>query len=241
MRDQYLTDIIHGAELKVVDGHKPAGRCLGFSILCAGITSLLFSLIHFYPEYWLLSLFALVPFLRQVYRASSSESLVMGAVLASTYCMITSGFRTDLNPDLLSSRFLVMNALMIGYAIAVNRTVKKTGINPIVTAILWLPLEFVLIHHSGLDGLLTLQESNSALLAKTGSVLGILMVPFLIVFVNSFFLMVTDRLIRSSGFRKCWPAEVDAKGRQYQIVNEWLYGNRPLNDLSNPRAPPAAV
>ena len=51
--------------------------------LFAGGSALILSIAHIYPEYWFVSLFALVPFLWRVTRANLPDSILLGIILAA--------------------------------------------------------------------------------------------------------------------------------------------------------------
>jgi len=96
---------------------------------------------------------------------------------------------------------LFLPALLGTYGACVSLAARIFGFNSIVAAFLWLPLE-VGLRRSGLaEGLLTFAGTRSALLLRLGSLFGLLVVPFLVVLVNSVFISLCQRMVHSGRVR----------------------------------------
>jgi apolipoprotein N-acyltransferase len=153
--------------------------------ICAGSSALLMAIAHLYPQYWALSLVALVPFLLQAIRVSYRGAFALGASFAISYLFVAYPNSLLANPiqTLLGAVFL--SAVFAAFALIVRRTRQKLGFNPIFIAALWLPLEFLLMNNSGAAGFFSLFESDSALVIRFSTLFGVLMVSFAVVLINS--------------------------------------------------------
>ncbi len=56
--------------------------------ICAGTSALILSIAHIHPEYRLISLFALLPFLWRLNRANLLGSILLGVILAVCYIFV---------------------------------------------------------------------------------------------------------------------------------------------------------
>ncbi|MFC1476219.1 hypothetical protein ACFLQW_04380 [Candidatus Zixiibacteriota bacterium] len=173
--------------------------------LCAGSSALLISVAHFYPEYWFVSLFALVPFLWRAACVGLLESIVLGGILATSYCFVTAPIALWLIPSSYVLKLLALNVLFALYAVAVNRLSRHIGFNAICMALLWLPLEFMLSHYTHLGSIFAFSETDSTLLIRVGSLFGILMVSFVVVLINSLILIFLGCVVRELAGHSDYP------------------------------------
>jgi hypothetical protein len=158
------------------------------SFLCAGSSALLISAAHLYPEFWFVSLFALIPFLWRAIRVSLFESIILGGLLAASYCFVSFRVESWAAPGAFLFTLVGLIVLFALYGTVVNRIKKYIGFNVIFIAVLWLPVEYALSHYAGLGNLLALSTGESSLLL--GSLFGMLMISFVIVLVNSLILII---------------------------------------------------
>ena len=162
------------------------------SFLCAGSSALLISAAHLYPEFWFVSLFALIPFLWRAIRVSLFESIILGGLLAASYCFVS--FRLELwaTPGAFLFTLVGLIALFALYGTVVNRIKKYIGFNVIFIAALWLPLEYTLSHYAGLESLFASSPDKTGLpvLLRIGSLFGMLMISFVVVLINSLILVI---------------------------------------------------
>lgn len=164
--------------------------------LFAGSSALLLSLAHVRSEFWFVSLFALVPFLWRAVKASLSESIVLGGLLAISYSLVTVPVALWVSPDGLPLKLLVLGTLFTLYAVGVSRASMCFGFNAVLIAFLWLPVEYVLSHYAHLGDIFALSEVNSSLFIRIGSLFGMLIVSFAVVLVNSLLIVALECVVR---------------------------------------------
>jgi hypothetical protein len=102
------------------DGGKDVCTCILVNFLYAGSSALMISVAHLHPEFWFISLIALIPFLCRVARASIFESVVLGALLAISYCFVTMGAAAWVVPVTFLHNLLGLNVLFILYGITIS-------------------------------------------------------------------------------------------------------------------------
>lgn len=167
------------------------------SFLCAGSSALLISIAHLHPEFWFISLFALIPFLWRAIRVSFFESIVLGGLLAISYCFVAFRWEPGAASGALLFKLAGLIVLFALYGIAVNRIKKHIGFNAILIAASWLPLEYALSHYAGLGNLFTLATTDSSLVYRIGSLFGILTISFVIVLINSLILIILRQVVHA--------------------------------------------
>lgn len=165
--------------------------------LYAGISALLLSIPHLHPQLWSISCFALVPFLWRVARIRFIESLILGVMLAVSYCFAV--FAPALwisSPEIFVklSAFCVLFAL---YAGAVNRIARHLGMNVIFIAVLWLPLEHLLNSAVKIGGILAVPAGETGIVFRIGTLFGMLVVSFLVVAANLVVLALVKQLVKA--------------------------------------------
>ena len=203
--------------------------------VCAGSSALLISLAHLYPELWFVSFLALIPFLWRATRVSPFESVVLGALLATSYLFTTVPVASLAAPGTFLSKLLALSALFSFYAIAVNRMAKHVGFNAVFIAVLWLPFEYSLRNYTGLGSIFTFPATDSTLLVRIGSLLGMLVVSFLIVLINSLILILLKHVAQAARSHATFQAK-DPK-RPYPPFTQILFQKR-WYYFPDPRAPP---
>jgi len=206
------------------------------NFVCAGSSALLISFAHLYPEFWFVSLFALVPFLWRIKKLDLSESMVLGIILASCYSFVVYPDEILITPKTFLFKFFFINVIFSIFSITVNKTRKYIGFNPIFIAIFWLPLEYVLVHHTGLENIFTFKNSDSWFVLRFSLLFGSLMLSFCIVLINSLILMFVE-YIQQRVFSSDNPQRAEDK-KSYSWCGEVL-PERILYYFRKPRAPPA--
>ena len=203
--------------------------------LCAGTSALFLSVLHLYPAYWFISLFALIPILWQLSKANLPQSIILGILLGVCYAFVIFSGSLFISPW--NYLFNLFNLCLIFslFCIAVSIVKKYTGFNPVFTAALWLALEYTLTHDPVLGNILTLPETDSGFLTRFGSLFGVLMVSFLIVLINSLILIVIKQVADALGTGVSFLIKADKKSnlpfKQTIIERHWCY-------FPEPRAPP---
>ena len=206
--------------------------------VCAGSSALLISLAQLYPALWFVSFLALIPFLWRATRVSPFESLVLGALLATSYCLAATPIASMAKPGSFLFRFLFLNALFSCYAIAVNRIAGRFGFNALVIALSWLPVEYALSNHAHLGSIFTFSETDSTLLIRLGSLLGMLMVSFGVVLINSLILSVLERAVHATRSQAVFRTKHNTK--TYPPFRQ-VAPERRRYHLVHPRAPPLVI
>ncbi len=205
------------------------------NFLCAGSSALFLSIINQYPEFWFISMFALVPFLWRVIKETLSGSVLLSIILASCYIFIAYSHEIAVYPSTFLFKFICINFIVSVFGVAVNRINRYLGFNPIFIAILWLPLEYGLTHYAGFETIFAFTQSGSGFVLRLASLFGFLIVSFCIILINSLILMLFEHAY-SKG----------CSNSKFRFSKEKLYylcsGNiLPLKNwyyVLNPRAPP---
>jgi apolipoprotein N-acyltransferase len=186
-RDLHTTDVRNDLSVRFLE-----------TFLYAGASALLIAVARLHSDYTFVSLFALVPFLWRAVRAGLVESLVLGAILGTLFCFVTSQSTVREIPTVILFHLPVAVILFSFYGIAVNRISKHIGLNAVFLAVLWLPVEYSL-GLVQLGGLFDVSASDSAILVRVSSLFGALVVTFLIAVTNSLILVASRHLTRLSG------------------------------------------
>lgn len=160
------------------------------NFLCAGSSALLISAAHLYPEFWFVSLFALIPFLWRAIRVSLFESIILGGLLAASYSFVAFRLESWATPGAFLFTLVSLIALFALYGTVVNRIKKHHSFNVIFIAALWLPLEYALSHYAGMESLFASSPDKTGLPVRIGSLFGMLMISFIIVLINSLILII---------------------------------------------------
>jgi len=203
--------------------------------LGAGTSALILSWAHIYPAYWFVALFALLPFFWRLTRANLYRSVIIGTILAGCYAFVAFTGEILLSFPTFLFKLFLFSLIFSAFGIAVNRTKRYIGFNAALIAVLWLPLEYFLTHYAHLGSILAFPETDSALLLRIGSLFGILMVSFVVVFVNSLILLFLKHVVQALSSRKVFPAK-DHKRlylpfKEIILEKRWYY-------FPDPRAPP---
>ncbi len=218
------------------------------SFLCAGSSALLISAGHLYPEFWFVSLFALVPFLWRVVghlpngakrneKPDNKSAVVLGSMLATCYALVAYPTELWTIPDAFLLKLFALNAIFIAYGVGINRLKRHIGFNVIFIAALWLPLEHTLSHFAGPESLFASSPDKAGLpvLVRIGSLFGLLMISFVIVLVNSLILAVLRQLAQVLLSRGALPILDDKRPyppfKEILLERRWYY-------FPDVRAPP---
>ena len=202
--------------------------------ICAGSSALFLSILHLYPAYWFISLFALIPLLWRLSKANLPQSIILGILLGNCYVFVI--FSGSLFVSPWNYLFNLFNLCLIFsfFCIAVSIVKKYTGFNPVFTAALWLAIEYTLTHDPVLGNILTLPETNTGFLIRIGSLCGILMISFAVVLINSLILIVLNHLVHALGTHTSSLVKANKEFYLYlgqTIEKHWFY-------FPGPRAPP---
>lgn len=187
------------ADIKKCRGVKPdqTGRVLlAQHFLCSGTTGLLLAIPHFYPQVWFLSFIAFIPFLWRVSKAGFSDALILGTILALSYCFVMAPLVSWAEPGKMALKILVFTILFVCYAGIVNRVARRIGLQAVFIAVLWLPIEYGLNRLSGISHIFALPENDSGMIIRVGTIFGMLMISFIIVLANILILLLLREIAR---------------------------------------------
>jgi apolipoprotein N-acyltransferase len=205
------------------------------NLLYAGSSAFLISLAHLYPGYWYVSLFALIPFLWRVVRLSLLDSFYLGAMLGTLVCLATLPISCLVSLSRLLSHLAGFVALFALYGLAVNKVARYAGINAVLLAALWVPVEYLLSNCDHLSSIFVFAETDSAILVRISSIFGVLMVSFLVVFINSLLLIISDHITKALYLKIALPKDI---GEKRYVVYWKVTHEKPSHYIADPRAPP---
>ena len=206
--------------------------------LCAGSSALFLSIINQYPEFWFISMFALVPFLWRVIKETLSGSIILSVILAGCYVFIAYSHEIVVYPSTFLFKFICINFIVSVFGIAVNRINRYLGFNPIFIAALWLPLEYGLTHYAGFETIFAFTQSGSGFVLRLASLFGFLIVSFCVILINSLILMLFEHAYSkgcsNSKFRF-------SKEKLHYLHFENIVPFKSWYYVLNPRAPPLRI
>ncbi|HWR83119.1 MAG TPA: hypothetical protein VN285_07440 [Candidatus Deferrimicrobium sp.] len=160
------------------------------NFLAASGSAILLSLAHVFHDLWFLSLFALVPFLWRLYQVNLRGAITLGLMLATFYVCATSMSDLILAPQTLLLKLVTFNGVIIAFALAVNRGRRIFGFDPVFVALLWFPLEYLLIEYAGLEPFFVISKSGFSLGIGFCTLFGLLLGSLVIVLGNALLLLI---------------------------------------------------
>ncbi len=170
--------------------YKDCNADLSLSFLCAAGSAILLSFAHVFGELWFISLFALVPFLWRLCHVNLRGAVSLGMMLATFFVCATSVSDLIFAPKVFLLKLLSLNIAFALFALVVHRARKHLGFDPLFIALLWFPMEYVLIHYAHLGAIFSISNSGSSLMIGFCSLFGILLGSLVIVLGNSLLLLI---------------------------------------------------
>jgi len=167
---------------------------LSANFVPAAGSAILLAFAHVHPELWFISLFALVPFLWRLNRVSLKGAISLGVILATTYVFATSTSDLLFAPKTFLFKLFALNVAFALFGLAINRVRRLLGFDPLFIALLWFPIEYVLIHYAHLGAIFLISNSGSSLIIGFYSLFGILLGSLAIVLGNSLFLLILQHV-----------------------------------------------
>jgi len=221
LREMYLRRLFnrvsHLAEVLAKSLRQSGIRRIGLlwaeSFTFAGASACLLLVARLFPDYWYLSLIALLPFLVRVYRASAKEALRLGFLLGFTFFLVSGLNTLPLTPFLSIAKILAGAALFAAFGCAVGWTRQRWGFNPTIVALLWVGFELSLTRLGFVSSMLGEAEFSGPFFHGLAALFGFLIISFIVVLCNSLIvaaidkaisLVKTRRFVRSVGERT-WP------------------------------------
>lgn len=176
------------------------------NLLCAGSSAIMLTFAHVHAELWFVALFALAPFLWRLPSLSRVQSLLLGMMLATVYMIAGSAGELSIAPVAFAYKLAGVNAIFALFGLAINRLSKRMGFNPLIIALVWFPLGFLLAGLGGPSESLLIGQTGGELLVGFGSLMGVLFWSALIVLANGLIILLAHfiqrRLLRRSSVRR---------------------------------------
>lgn len=215
--------------------HKNHNDELSVSFLAAASSAILLSFAHVFGELWFISLFALVPFLWRLCYVNLRGAVSLGMMLATFFVFATSVSELILAPKIFLLKLLVLNAVFAIFSLVVSRAKKYLGFDPLFIALLWFPMEYVLIHYAHLGTIFSISNSSSSLIIGFCSLFGILLGSLVIILGNSLILLIVRYLGQWILSRE--KPLTDSEKRTYSPLDEVILEGR-WHYFPDVRAPP---
>jgi apolipoprotein N-acyltransferase len=176
------------------------------NLLCAGSSAIMLTFAHVHAELWFVALFALAPFLWRLPSLGRVQASLLGLMLATVYMMASSAGELSVSPVTFAYKLAGVNVIFALFGLAINRLSKRMGFNPLIIALVWFPLGFLLAELCGPTESLLVGQSGGELLIGFGSLMGILFWSVLIVLANGLIILLAHfiqrRLLRRSSVRR---------------------------------------
>ncbi len=162
---------------------------LSANFVPAAGSAILLTFAHVHPEFWFISLFALVPFLWRLCHVNRKGALALGIILATTYVFATSTGDLLFAPKTFLFKLFSLNIAFALFSLAINRVKKALGFDPLFIALLWFPMEYLLIQYAHLGHIFSISFTGPSLIIGFSSLFGILLGSLVIVLGNSLILL----------------------------------------------------
>ena len=192
-----------------LDIYKDQNSDLTVDVLCAVGSAILLSFTRVHPEFWFISLFALVPFLWRLRHISLRGAAALGMMLATFFVFLTSGGELLIAPKIFLLKLFSLNLAFALFGLAVHWTKKTLRFELLLVPLLWLPMEYALIRYAGLGSLFSV--SGPTLLEGFPLLFGALLTSFIIILINSLTLMFLEYVKEKILNRKRLPTARDNK------------------------------
>ena len=170
--------------------HKEHNEDLSVSFLCAAGSAILLSFTHVFGELWFVSFFALVPFLWRLRHVNLRGAIWLGMMLATFFVCATSVSDLILAPKIFLLKLFSLNIAFALFGLLINSARKRLGFDPLFVALLWFPMEYLLIRYAGLETVFSVSNSGSSLIIGFCSLFGILAASLAIVLGNCLLLHI---------------------------------------------------
>ncbi len=211
---------------------------LSLSFLCAASSAILLSFAHVFGELWFISLFALVPFLWRLCHVNLRGAVSLGMMLATFFVCTTSVSDLIFAPKIFLLKLLSLNIAFALFGLIVSRAKKSLGFDPLFIALLWFPIEYVLIHYAHLGAIFSISNSGSSLIIGFYSLFGILLGSLVIVLGNSLLLLILRYV--GQWLSSCNELLTESDKSPYPTIDEVILERRRYY-FPDVRAPPCLV
>jgi hypothetical protein len=178
------------------------------NVLSAGASALLLSIAHLRPQFWFISFFALLPFLWRLRRLNAGRAVTLGITLAVFFVLGNCADDLIGAPKTFLVKLLSFGVAFGFFAYIVRRATRKLGFDPLFVALVWLPIEFVLIRFAGLESIFTIADSGSPFIVRFCALFGVLLGSLVVLWSNSFLLLIIQRVGDRMPSRSRAPVEI---------------------------------
>ena len=204
--------------------------------LCAGSSAMLLYIAHNHPQFWYLSLIAFVPFLWRLLQVNLWGAVCLATTLATAFVLATEGGRLFLSPGLVLLKLLSFNVVFVLFALGINRAKKMLGFDPLMIALLWFPIGYVLITYADVGKVFSsIPDAGFGAAVGFCTLFGFAMGSFVIVLINALILWLVTCIARKAS------AEDGAESKETKVLyvhTKTISLERGLYYLLGPRAPP---
>ncbi len=206
------------------------------NLVWAGSSGIILAFVHAHPELWFISFFALVPFLRRLFHVGPRGSVELGVIMATTYMFATGLGGLILDPKAFLLKLVTLNIAFAVFAYIINRVKRRLGFNPLLIALLWFPIAYVLLHFTKLGTVFFVSDSVSNLIVGFCSLFGILVGSLVVILGNSLILLFIKYVEQKA------PARKESLKKDYEdetyYTSEDIVKERIWHYLPEPRSPP---
>ena len=203
--------------------------------LCAGSSAMLLYIAHNHPPFWYLSLIALVPFLWRLLHVNLGSSVCLAITLATTFVLATEGGSLLATPQLVFLKLFAFNVAFVLFALGINRAKRSIGFDPLMIALLWFPIEYVLITFGDVGSLFSIPDAGFGAAVSFCTLFGFAMGSFVIVLINALILWLVKCIVQKAAAADRLASE---KPMAFATHFNDISLERGLNYSLCPRAPP---
>jgi len=190
---------------------------------------------HVHAHLWFVALFALVPFLWRLPSLNRGQSPLLGMMLATVYMVAANAGELSVAPLAFVYKLAAINLIFGLFGLAINQLSKRMGFNPLVIALVWFPLGFLLAGLGGPSESLLIGQTGGELMVGFGSLMGVLLGSALILMANGLVILLAHfiqrRLLRRSSVRRAELGRVNIFDQVLPITPRWA-------TIPSRRAPP---
>ena len=212
-------------------------RVLAADYLAAGSSAMLLAVAYLYQSrgYWIISLFALVPFFWRLRRLDNRGALRLAIMLGTSFLFAVDPAELIYQPHLFLGRLALLNMALIGFSLATNQATKCYGFSPSLIAVLWFPFISLLIRYSHFESFLVPGVDYSPLVLVCSSLFGLAVASVIVVLINAVILLFLRQVYEFVSSRKQLFLGIDRKRYFIRIENVL---SSVIYFLHTPRAPP---
>jgi apolipoprotein N-acyltransferase len=205
------------------------------NVISTVVSSLLLALAYTNSALWYFSLFAFVPFLWRLCHVNLRGAVALGVVMATSFVLISSLYESPYISGKLFFRLFSFNAAFVVFASGVNRAKRSFGFDPLLIALLWFPIEFVLISFAEVGDIFSISKGGSKIVVGFCTLFGFVFGSLVVVLVNSLIIILlkhAEEIIGRDDIFVCRKR----KGEFYRYNANKPERNR--STVSEARAPP---